>query len=54
MKELSNGRYILDANGNPVAEPDLMTWARWFETSRDVRRVAMDEVGDTTVSTIFL
>lgn len=35
-------RYILDEQGQPVEEPDLMTWADWMER------------GDVSVSTLFL
>jgi hypothetical protein len=46
--------YILH-HGEPVAEPDLMRWARWFETHNDERVVARDELpGGVTVSTVFL
>lgn len=46
-------KYILNAAGEP--EPaDLMTWAEWFETSGDARRVARDTIGDVTISTVFL
>jgi hypothetical protein len=45
-------RYILNEAGEPVAEPDLMAWGRWFETAG--RHLADDEVGDVRVSTVFL
>ena len=45
--------YILDENGNPVEEKDLMKWAEWIENSRE-RRVAYDLVGEHEVSTVFL
>lgn len=48
----SNGRYVLDANGVPVEEPDLMKWAQWLETAD--RRVAVDTVNHFRVSTVFL
>jgi hypothetical protein len=55
------GRYILDADGQPVLEPDLLTWGAWLErASRDRSRViAQDrDEGDpahvVTVSTVFL
>jgi len=39
---------------NAVVEPDLLTWARWFETAHEERIVARTEVGDVMVSTVFL
>lgn len=45
-------KYILDAEGNPVAEPDLMAWARWLETAD--RHVAKDAIGEVSISTVFL
>lgn len=48
----TEGKYILDEDGKPIEETDLMTWAKWFETSDRV--VANDVIGDTTVSTVFL
>lgn len=46
-------RYIL-VGQTPVPEPDLLTWARWFE-ERDNRRVALTRVFDIAeVSTVFL
>jgi hypothetical protein len=36
----------------PVLEPDLLTWAAWFET--DDRIVAQDDAGASVVSTVFL
>lgn len=49
---MSNGRYILDYDGNPV-ECDLMEWAHWFETANRqlARTVIRNEI---EVSTIFL
>jgi len=46
-------KYIL-VDGEPVYEPELLTWARWFETSAKERIVAQDTIGDTLVSTVFL
>ena len=44
-------KYIL--NGKiPVVEPDLMTWARWFETAD--RDVARTKIGNIVISTVFL
>lgn len=45
-------RYILDANGQPKPEPDLLTWAQWLETAH--RQIGLDTVGDVEVSTVFL
>jgi hypothetical protein len=50
---MSLGKYILDDNGNPVLEPDLIKWAMWFETATN-RRVANEMIGEVQVSTIFL
>lgn len=47
-----NGRYILDANGNPKPEPNLLKWARWYGTHK--RHIADDYIGKIHVSTIFL
>lgn len=45
--------YILDDAGEPVVEPDVLKWAKWFEEFAN-RRVALDEIGDVRVSTVFL
>lgn len=46
-------KYILDENGVPVLETDLLKWGRWFEKSD--RHVARTQVSDDVfVSTIFL
>jgi hypothetical protein len=47
-------KYILDEHGNPKLEPDLVTWATWYEENGDKRRVAFTEVGEAKVSTVFL
>ena len=37
----------------PVVEPDLLAWARWFETAE--RHLALDDLGARgKVSTVFL
>lgn len=47
--------YILDANGDPVPEPDYLAWARWFETSVVARRVDQTNLANgVMVSTVFL
>lgn len=46
------GRYILEGR-EPVACPDVDTWARWYETAD--RQVALDELPTgIVVSTVFL
>jgi hypothetical protein len=46
-------KYILDQNGDPVPEPDLMKWAEWFE--RTDRHLAEDNLANgVQVSTVFL
>jgi len=47
-------RFILDSNGEPVAEPDLLTWAQWIEDHDQERIVLQSTVGDITISTVFL
>ena len=46
-------QYILNDQDVPVPEPDTIKWATWFE-DRDKRRVALEEIGESTVSTVFL
>jgi hypothetical protein len=44
-------KYILDGH-QPVPEPDLIAWSRWFESAdRHVRDTGRDDV---RVSTVFL
>jgi hypothetical protein len=45
-------QYILDKNGRPVHEPDLLKWGQWFEKGERV--VAKTFVGELEVSTVFL
>ena len=50
--------YVLDEHGEPRAEPDTLTWARWLETSPD-RVIAHDRdegpgAPNVFVSTVFL
>jgi hypothetical protein len=48
-----SGQYILDAEGNPVPEPDLLKWGKWLETAD--RQLAKDQLPNgVTVSTVFL
>lgn len=49
--------YILDADGFPVEEPDVLKWGRWFEsaTADQSRMLAKTRLpGDVLVSTVFL
>lgn len=46
------GTYVMDENGNPKPEPDLLAWAKWFEKAE--RQLALDKVGGVRVSTVFL
>ncbi len=46
-------RYILDADGQPIPEPDLLTWAQWMGTG-DHQVLAREQVGRFRVSTVFL
>jgi hypothetical protein len=52
-RTMNFGKYILNDNGNPVLEPDLIKWAMWFETATN-RRVAKEMIGEVQVSTVFL
>jgi hypothetical protein len=45
-------RYILDADGQPVAEHDLALWVKWFTTAQ--RRIGLEQVGEVEVSTVFI
>ena len=48
----SSARFVLDDEGQPVEEPDLMTWALWME--RGNRIVRQDHLGRVMISTVFL
>jgi hypothetical protein len=48
----SNGKYVLDDDGNPLEIDDVLIWGRWFETHD--RHVALDVVEGCKVSTVFL
>lgn len=46
-------KYILESDGTIRPEPDLLTWARWFEKAD--RRIAQDFLPNgVRVSTVFL
>lgn len=44
--------HYIEINGQPIPEPNILVWARWFETAN--RIVAQTQVGEATVSTVFL
>lgn len=44
--------YVLDADGNLIPEPDSAKWADWH-SDLERRRIALDQVGDVEVSTVF-
>lgn len=48
-----HGRYILNDEGNPVPEPDLMKWAQWIESYPD-RQIGRITINGIFVSTVFL
>lgn len=45
-------KYILNEEGNPVPEPDLMKWGAWMQNH--ARMVKRETIGDSEVSTVFL
>jgi len=44
--------YILNEQGEPVPEPDMLKWGRWFQSAE--RHVGDTYFGDINVSTVFL
>lgn len=47
-------KYVLLPDGKTaIPEPDIKKWAPWFEDPQN-RRVAFDQVGAITISTVFL
>lgn len=47
--------YVLDREGKPKAEPDVVAWARWMQLSGDERIVGKTPLADDVmVSTVFL
>lgn len=55
-------RYILDGDGEPVLEPDLLAWLRWISDQHKAAisglpcqlHLAKTDVGEVEVSTVFL
>jgi hypothetical protein len=50
---VTSDHYILDDNGEPIRVSDLDTWAKSFGKN-PLRRVALEQVGNYTISTVFL
>lgn len=50
---MTSDLYILDKDGNPIVERDVYLWADWFE-NQELRKVALEKIGDSDVSTVFL
>lgn len=48
------GKYILDEQGNPVEEPDVLKWGEWFESSNAKRFVAESKYNNLRISTVFM
>lgn len=44
--------YVINDKGQPVIEPDLMTWAKWMEKAE--RHVGLTRIGPYKISTVFL
>ncbi len=51
LRELG-GKYILDENGKPKLEKDLLKWGHWLNTAN--RTVARTNIGKIIISTVFL
>lgn len=54
MKMKTEGKYIINEQGEVVPEYDLLAWARWIETAKEKRILKRDQIGDLLVSTVFL
>lgn len=55
-RSILEGLYVLDDGGNPVVEHDPVKWSMWMfgDGKRDRRTIAYDQIGDLSVSTVFL
>lgn len=50
---MTTDKYILNDEGEPKLEPDLLKWAQWYETHE--RHIVFDKLPDgVKVSTVFL
>lgn len=47
------GQYILDKNGKPKPEKDILKWAKWFQSPGN-RIVEHTHIGDVMISTVFM
>lgn len=47
-------KFVLDADGNPQPERNVLRWARWFDTADEQRLVAKTFLGSVCVQTDFL
>jgi hypothetical protein len=46
--------YYILKDGEPAQVKDVITWGHWFQNADDQRRIAVDEIGDVRISTVFL
>jgi hypothetical protein len=53
---ISKRTYVLDADHNIVAEPDVMKWGAWLNAAVETEAsvVAQEEAGGAWISTVFL
>lgn len=53
---VTDGKYILNGNGDPVPMPHLITWSDWYELAvrRGTLAIGKTQVGEVFVSTVFL
>jgi len=47
-----SGLLYICVNGQPIAEPDALKWAQWFETAN--RLVSRSIIGDVRIQTDFI
>ncbi len=47
-------QFILDSEGNPQPQPDLLAWVRYWQSHEELIRVAVTQIGPALVSTVFL
>jgi hypothetical protein len=47
--------YILDENNKAIPTEDVKLWGAWYAESLEIkRRVAVDDINNTRISTVFL